>query len=350
MNADNYFSKRVTLTAKGIAVILMLFHHLFYDAPGLVDRYAVSAKPLPWPVLNSLSFYGKICVAIFVFLTGYGMSVNLGPKNTVHRQRYAISRFLKLECGFSFIYLLTILSSFLAPNRLAAYFTEGHAKGILLMAFDAVGLANFFGTPTYNGTWWYMSFAIFLIFLMPIAVKLHEQFGICMVAIAALITDFGIDASRAFAVYLFSLSLGIWAAQSGAAGKIRSRCQNTGAKWLFLAVSLILFVLFSAIRIKWGYYTWTDGLICLTFLAFLFILIDLIGVRLRLMEVFGKYSMTIFLTHTLIYNHYFSSFIYAPKNWFLILLLLAAVSLGCAFAIEGLRRLVRWDSLPIWHI
>ena len=116
MNADNYFSKRVTLTAKGIAVILMLFHHLFYDAPGLVDRYAVSAKPLPWPVLNSLSFYGKICVAIFVFLTGYGMSVNLGPKNTVHRQRYAISRFLKLECGFIFIYLLTILSSFLAPS------------------------------------------------------------------------------------------------------------------------------------------------------------------------------------------------------------------------------------------
>ena len=167
---------------------------------------------------------------------------------------------------------------------------------------------------------------------------------------AALITDFGIDASRAFAVYLFSLSLGIWAAQSGAAGKIRSRCQSTGTKWLLLAVSLILFVLFSAIRIKWGYYTWTDGLICLTFLAFLFILIDLIGVRLRMMEVFGKYSMTIFLTHTLIYNHYFSSFIYAPKNWFLILLLLAAVSLGCAFAIEGLRRLVRWDSLPIWHI
>ena len=45
MNADNYFSKRVTLTAKGIAVVLMLFHHLFYDAPGLVDRYAVSFQP-----------------------------------------------------------------------------------------------------------------------------------------------------------------------------------------------------------------------------------------------------------------------------------------------------------------
>ena len=65
------------------------------------------------------------------------------------------------------------------------------------------------------------------------------------------------------------------------------------------------------------------------------------------MELLGRYSMTIFLTHTLIYNHYFTDFIYAPKNWFLILLLLTVSSLACAAAIEFLRKLVRWDSLPV---
>ncbi len=350
MTADGVFSKRVTLTAKGIAILLMLFHHLFYDAPGFVDRYAVSAAPLSWPLLNSLSFYGKICVSVFVFLTGYGMSINLSQRNTVQRQQYAVSRFLKLECGFIFIYLLTLLSSVLQPSRMAAYFTEGKAKGLLLMVFDGLGLANFFGTATYNGTWWYMSFAIFLIFLMPVAVRLHEQFGICMVAIAALVTDFGIDSSRAFPIYLFSLSLGIWAAQSGFFGKVRSRCESTGAKWLCLLASLLCFLLFSAIRIRWGFYPWTGGLVCLSLLSVLFVLVDLLHVRLRFMELLGRYSMTIFLTHTLIYNHYFTDFIYAPKNWFLILLLLTVSSLACAAAIEFLRKLVRWDSLPVWHI
>lgn len=350
MNTDNYFSKRVTLTAKGLAIILMLFHHLFYDAAGFVDRYAVSSAPLSWPLLNDLSFYGKICVSIFVFLTGYGMAVNLGRRDTLQRQQYTLSRFLKLECGFVFVYLLTLLSSVLQPSRAAAYFAEGRTKGLLLILIDGLGLANFFGTQTYNGTWWYMSFAIFLIFLMPIAVKLHEQFGFCMVAVAALITDFGIDSSRAFSIYLFSLSLGIWAAQSHAAGRIRRRCQSTSRRWLYLLASLLGFLLFSAIRIKWGFYPWTAGMICLCLSSFLFILIDLLGVRLRLMEVLGKYSMTIFLTHTLIYNHYFTRYIYAPKNWFLILLLLTAVSLAVAAAIEALRKLVRWDSLPIWHL
>lgn len=350
MNPDNCFSKRVTLTAKGIAVFLMLFHHLFYDAPGFVDRYAVSARPLSWPALNSLSFYGKICVSVFVFLTGYGMTINLSSRSSLQRQQYAVSRFLKLECGFLFIFLLTLLSSVLQPSRLAAYFTEGHAKGILLILIDAAGLANFFGTPTFNGTWWYMSFAIFLIFLMPAAVRLHEQFGICVVALAALVTDFGIDSSRAFPLYLFSLSLGIWTAQSGTAGRIRTRCKTTASRWGCLALSCACFLIFSAIRIKWGFYPWTGGLICMSLLIFLFILVDLMHVRLRLMELLGKYSMTIFLTHTLIYNHYFSDFIYSPKNWFLILLLLTAVSLACAVILEALRKLVRWDRLPVWHV
>lgn len=351
MNKNNLFSKNVTLSAKGIAIILMLFHHLFYDAPGFVDRYGVSSSPLSWQTLNALSYYAKICVSIFVFLTGYGMTLNLMKRDTKERERYSVSRFLKLESGFIFVYLLTILSGLiLKPELLKNYFAEGHLKGIFLMFLDGIGLAKFFDTVTFNNTWWYMSFAIFLIFLMPVAVKLYEHFGICAVALAAMVSMFGIDSSRAFSLYLPSLFFGIGLAGGDVIEKIRSECTTLSKKILYLFICFAGFILFSTIRIRWGFYPWTNAFVSAFLVLTIFVLSDLLCIRLRLMELFGKYSMTIFLTHTLIYHHYFTDFIYTPKNWFFITILLSAVSLAAAFVIELLRKLTRWDRIKLWHL
>ena len=350
MREQDHFSNKVTLSAKGIAIILMLFHHLFYDAPGFVDQYSVSSFPLSWQTLNSLSFYAKICVSVFVFLTGYGMSIRMNGLDLKQRERYAVSRFLKLESSIVFIYLFSILTAFLQPSRLAAYFEEGRMKGVLLMAIDALGLAKFFDTVQFNNSWWYLSFAIFLVFFMVIALKLYEKFGICSVVLAAMITTFGLDSSRAFTLYLFTLFLGIFLAQSSLLSTVRRYCKSPGRSALCLLLFLALFLLCSAIRIHWGFYLWMNGLVSLFLVLMLFVLIDVLGVRLRLMELFGRYSLIIYMTHTLIYHHYFTGLVYAPKNWFLILMLLAALSLALAVVLTLLRKLIRWDRIPLWHL
>ncbi len=195
-----------------------------------------------------------------------------------------------------------------------------------------------------------MSFAIFLIFLLPVAVKLYEEFGICIVVLAAMVTTFGLDSSRAFSLYLPALFFGIGLAGSDIIEKIRSGCSSMSKKLFCFLACLAGFILFSAIRIKWGFYPWTNAFVSAFLVLALFVLIDLIKLRLRIMELFGKYSMTIFLTHTLIYRHYFSDLIYSPENWFFIMLLLSVVSLAAAVLIELLRKLLHWDKIPLWHL
>jgi uncharacterized membrane protein len=62
------YSRNDTNIAKGIAVILLLNHHLFFlvkDAPPLINGFSF---------VYFFANVSKVCVAIFVFLSGYGLS------------------------------------------------------------------------------------------------------------------------------------------------------------------------------------------------------------------------------------------------------------------------------------
>ena len=63
-----------TKSAKGVAVLLMLVHHLYafpQYVPGGSLRSVITAFGVPLPMI--LGEFGKICVSIFFFLGGYGM-------------------------------------------------------------------------------------------------------------------------------------------------------------------------------------------------------------------------------------------------------------------------------------
>lgn len=54
-----------TSVLKGIAICAMLCHHLFYQSPG--SGYVV------W----HLAMLGKVCVSIFLLLSGYGLTIQM---------------------------------------------------------------------------------------------------------------------------------------------------------------------------------------------------------------------------------------------------------------------------------
>ncbi len=85
------------------------------------------------------------------------------------------------------------------------------------MIIDASGLASFFGTPSYNETWWYMSVAILMVFAMPLLISLYDHFGLSAVVVAAMLTYLGIPLT-AFTTYLFTMLLGIMAASENIYG------------------------------------------------------------------------------------------------------------------------------------
>ncbi|MDO5135740.1 MAG: acyltransferase family protein [Eubacteriales bacterium] len=335
--AQRAFSKEVTLAMKGIAVILMVFHHLFYCSPELMQRFQVSAAPLPQDKLVALSALSKLCVAMFVFLSAYGMTLSCPRDGGREVSVAAFRRYRRLAFGFGIVYLLGLLTSFLREGGISLYFTQGLGKGLLFILLDGMGLASFFSTPTLNETWWYMSVAILLIFVLPLFVRLYDSFGACVLAAAAMYSYFGLPFT-AFTMYLFVIFLGIWAARSDLFLLLRQRLGKASSLW-FLAGNGGVLLLLCLMRLKWGYEYWLDGVIALLLSLELFVLIELRGIPLRGLAFLGKHSMNIFLTHTLIFEYYFTDFIYSFRNWFLITLALLGSSLLLSIGIEALKKI-----------
>ena len=69
------FTKENTLQLKGIAVIFLLYHHLF-NSPSMYQNFEVSFFPLTERIVNLLSWFGKNCVSFFAFLSAYGLAVS----------------------------------------------------------------------------------------------------------------------------------------------------------------------------------------------------------------------------------------------------------------------------------
>ena len=99
-------SKKETLELKGIAIILLFIHHFLWN-------YSND---------NALTFYivrfTKICVGIFVFLSGYGLAKSqmnkeiTGVKFVILKIKQLMTTYQKVFCLFVAIALVFNLRSF----------------------------------------------------------------------------------------------------------------------------------------------------------------------------------------------------------------------------------------------
>lgn len=338
-----FFSKDVTFILKGVGIILMLFHHLFSCSADFVEKYQVSSRLIPMDKIMTLSTLSKICVAIFVFLSACGITISLSQKPQNKQTGYIWKRYQKLASGFLIIYLISILTFFLRTDHLGIYFKEGHLKGIFYMLIDASGLASFFGTPSYNETWWYMSVAILMVFAMPLLISLYDRFGISALVVTAMLTYLGIPLT-AFTTYLFTMLLGIMAVKEGIYGKlislkfkIKSIKSDNIFHILLIAFFTFTFLIILTFRFKCGHEELTDGFLALILSGIFFILTDLKGLRFPFLSLLGKHSMNMFLIHTLIFEYYFTDFIYSFQNWLLVTLILLILSLAVSAVIDLLK-------------
>nr|WP_294528951.1 acyltransferase family protein [uncultured Blautia sp.] len=344
-----FFSKNVTNILKGTGIILMLFHHLFSCSSDLVEKYQVSSRLIPMDKIMTISALSKICVAVFVFVSACGITISLSQKSQSQQAGYIWHRYKKLASGFLLVYLISILTFFLRTDRLGVYFKEGPLKGIFYMLIDASGLASFFGTPSYNETWWYMSVAILMIFAMPLLISLYDRFGISAVVVAAMLTYVGIPLT-AFTTYLFTMLLGIMAVKEGFYGRLLSLKEkyvsiksDTVFYALLLAFFAFLFLIILTFRFKCGHEDLTDGFLALILSGIFFILTDLKGFCFPFLSLLGKHSMNMFLLHTLIFEYYFTDFIYSFHNWLLITLVLICTSLAVSAVIDLVK-----EKLPVF--
>lgn len=357
MKFDNSASNMV----KGVAIILMLMHHLFGCATMFCEQYGVKTVFIEYNRLYSFSVNAKLCVSMFVFITAFGITRQYNKKAQSHGRKilkkaeveiFSISRYIKLLFNFVLVYLIAFATSFLRDGGVNKVYCEnGLKKGVMYAVIDALGLSNYFGTPSLNETWWYMSIAILIVFITPIFIWLYKSNGIALVAVAALIYYLGINKSS-FVIYVFSIALGIFCAEANLLERLKG-WKFWSNKWvnalLKILVCIFLIIFIFRARGKTGYSFWIDPV--LTFLI-CYLCLELKSSKLsglgKVMGYLGKHSMNMFLIHTLIFEYYFTEFIYGFKNCWLILLALTLTSLLGSICIEWVKKLIHYNRMIEW--
>lgn len=147
----NGFNKQCTDIAKGLAIILMICHHVFTKNQSLESIAYIRYWNQVLPVEYMVGHYGKICVAMFAFLSGVG--IYYSTRNaTIDIQKVALS---KIIAFYKLYWKYTILFMLVMTFRLK--------ESVYTFLVNALAIDS-----TWFGAWWYASPYIMLLFFLPI--------------------------------------------------------------------------------------------------------------------------------------------------------------------------------------
>ena len=353
------FTTEDTKKIKGFAIILMILHHCFLS-PERYEGQTVIFEPFSEELFNSVTLTMKICVAIFAFISAYGITLSYKKSNAgsllnipAEKTGYSVyRRGVKLWTEFAVIFLLAQLYDVLVvrDGRFAlVYGTD--LKGILYFIIDGLGLAELFGTPTYLATFWYISLAWIIILVMPLLIGMYTRCGGAVLFAVTVLIDvmFPVTQEHTFAhfpQYAPVLAAGIICADKDLIGAMvqSSRLPKAIKFVLYLAVFAVLFgsrylmrgttlvpVIDAIITVD----------ICVLFVEF----INKCPLIKSILALIGRYATDIFLLHNFIRIVWYYDFTYSFRYWWAIAGVLLVLSVAVAAVIDLLKKVCRYDKL-----
>lgn len=361
------FTKEHTMQMKGIAIIILLFHHCFLNAQRWATvpyeklattkgwgYYPISFAPFSSHTIQYLASFSKICVAMFVFMTGYGMWVSYeSQKKKTTMSNYIKKRMVTLMTGFLIIFVVTEILAIPTGRFIEVY---GHDfRSVVYMIIDALGLAKLLGTPLFCLTWWYMSLAIILIMIFPFVHSIMGKYQ-WVVVVASIIVPraCGFGQSTDLFRYLLAYTLGMYFAQHDLLVRIKEKFmeQNVAGKLLYLIVSLIGLAVIIKCRqnawIGWKYLDFWDGFAAMYVIVISYIYILNGKWIVKGLGFLGKHSMNIFLIHSFYRDVFFHEFTYSFYYAWLDYIVLMAISLVTSIVLEWFKKLIRYEKFIEW--
>lgn len=361
------FTKEHTMQMRGIAIIILLFHHCFLNAQRWATvpyeklattkgwgYYPISFAPFSSHTIQYLASFSKICVAMFVFMTGYGMWISYeSQKKKTTMSNYIKKRMVTLMTGFLIIFVVTEILAIPTGRFIEVY---GHDfRSVVYMIIDALGLAKLLGTPLFCLTWWYMSLAIVLIMIFPFVHSIMEKYQ-WIVVVASIIVPraCGFGQSTDLFRYLLAYTLGMYFAQHDLLARIKEKFmeQNVAGKLLSLIVSLIGLAVIIKCRqnawIGWKYLDFWDGFAAMYVIVISYIYILNGKWIVKGLGFLGKHSMNIFLIHSFYRDVFFHEFTYSFYYAWLDYIVLMAISLVTSIVLEWFKKLIRYEKFIDW--
>lgn len=331
-------TRQDTSVMKGIAICAMLCHHLYGFSPDGVEPYS--------GVLTWLGVLGKVCVALFLFCSGYGLAANYKPQSILDDIKFVAKRLVKFYANYWVIFLIFVPITVFACHRplTDAYGADANIYWCLFK--DILGLQGF---DSYNITWWFNLMIIILYLIFPLLYR-TAQYAPWLVLLI------GLGVMR-MAYHLPHNSMDIFTSQFAfVAGLVWQLYENKFTKvtaWMvehkytFAICSLVLTIFFIALRM-WPIIPSWKGTRIDPFLTGSFALVVIsIGRYLpRTSGVFaflGKHSMNIYMMHTFFNSFYCKELLHSGEwmrcggNFVLLMIICLSISITIEFLKDKIR-------------
>lgn len=287
-------SKYDSLGLKGVAVLLLLFHHFFAGALGSVG------------VAVSIS---KVCVALFVFLSGYGLSAS--TPNDITFVQFLRKRIPSLMSTYWVIFILFVLIGVISHTRTlhVAYGEAPYSK----LALEFLGLHEFFYGHGYNPTWWFMSLILLLYVLFLPFKRSVLKYGVWFPSLITLLSLFFLPKFTALismdrintVTYSYSYVVcflwGIYFSTIGQELIVKERIQ-----WITLSAAIVTAAVFR-ISLRNTMYCISFDVLIAIFLICIYQSLNISALK-KVLTALGKYSYEVFLTHTFLLTFYLKRF------------------------------------------
>lgn len=331
---ESFFTIKYTNIAKGVAVLLMLMHHVGLD-PTLST---LSNSKL----LYHLSCQSKVCVAIYLILSGYGLYISSDRKNVKNVKDSCLftgKHLLKLMLNFWVIFVIFVAYGTISGRRPLAIYGSNIVKNMFI---DFLGMANLFQSPTYNVTWWFMSLIILLYVAFPIMKWILKKSPILFAIIMFWIMLFKPIPMRTYGIilndYIAPYGFGMIFAKYKLFDKIRELNKSKVEEILLTIIFLII-----SVYLRWKYETnlLYDSVLAFAIILFCNNILAPIKLVNKILEILGKNSTNMFLLHTFIYLYFFSGFMLKLRHLLIAYIVLVLVSLAISIIIEFSKKTVK---------
>lgn len=356
-NNEYKFTRSHTQIAKGVAITLMMFYHLFAFPDRIQGVSYVSIMPYWLQSIfssNSIEFFladfGKICVAMYLFLSGYGLYLSsLSKRNFTIKDSY--KKMIKFLINYWTVFLIFVPIGLIFFNSSSQY----HFNVIVFME-------NFFTlSSSYNGEWWFVRLYIELLLVFPLVrllLKRKIMFS-CAIISGLYIISFGMEGIfkilpqlsylentllyhdiKSVLFWQMTFCFGCLTAKLDIFGYINKRILNNrlDTKAFYIAMILLIVLVRIGFTKVFKIIGKADATSVDFVLAPLFILICTNFIfnnkSKKIFLLLGKHSTNMWLTHSFYCYYYFQSFVFIPKLSILIVIWLAVLSLCSSIFID----------------
>lgn len=342
------FTKNDTNRIKGVATLMMLMHHCFAGAY-MYEGYAISFFPFSEAFINNISWYGKLCVSIFAFCSGYGLFRSFQSNTSI--KEWISKRMWSVYSNYWLIFIVATLTS-LVINRLPlkVYYQQGLWTGHFNLLVDFLGLSNFFGTPSLNGAWWYLSLLITIILLIPFfefCLRKFNYWAFLVIVIIPRVLGIPFQGNNSPLSFIFIAMLGVYFAMFNMFEKIENLQINrkpiVNESIILIAGFCLLvgtYITFINLPVQ-EYYEMNYGISPLVLILFLYRFVIRLPVIKSLLEMIGRRSGDIFYTHIFFRSYYADVIIYKSKHFLLSISILLLLSIGASITLDIVRIVIK---------